>query len=726
MLSRPHAGAAVLAAALLLLGALPRALPVQAATFVVTTTQDAPHSLPLNGSCTSTLGGSLCTLRAAVQAANFLGGTQMINLQAPGTYALTVTGANEDAAATGDLDVNGVNLTIANTIGGAVIIDGNATDRVFDVGPVAAAQLTVSGLTIQHGNPSANGAPGAGSRVARNSALTLTSVTVSGNTTTSNASGGGIYNLGTATLNNVTLSGNTANGGLGGGLENEGTATLTNVTISGNSVPGGSGGGIANYIAGQLMLTNVTLTGNSTPNTGGGISNYGTATLTNVTISNNQASVGGGIANGYAGPAGTISLLNATVYGNLGTTPANLLNAAGTVQLKNTIVAAAAGNPTANCQGPITSQGYNVDSSNTCGLSTANGDQINTNPQLGPLGNNGGPTQTHALLSGSPAIDAVQSGCPPPSTDQRGVSRPQGARCDVGAYEAQPPCSPRPNVGVAVTPAGSGRLQATLTANTNISTPTNALQTIQLTSATGALVRDGNDNPIAVPTIINLPANTTAFGFYIRKAVANQAATVSLTVTDACGPWPTFVGGGLSAFPPEPPPAVPTPSSPALARLSAPALTALPAATGPGSGATAPGQGASAAPPPATATPTPTPLCAPRPAIQVGHGARRGGAAARDADGRSRRARVPSCAAPRRRHERARRRGRADGPQRQHDDPAAAGDASGAARHPAGDGRAGDDGGARGGGRLRRVADRARRRPQCLLTAACTRGIVCA
>src|SRR5438874_2727849 len=91
--------------------------PAQAATFIVTTFQDAPHTTPLDGNCTSTVPGGFCTLRAAVQAANFLGGTQTINLAIPGTYTLSVTGPNEDNAATGDLDVNGVNLTIANASG---------------------------------------------------------------------------------------------------------------------------------------------------------------------------------------------------------------------------------------------------------------------------------------------------------------------------------------------------------------------------------------------------------------------------------------------------------------------------------------------------------------------------------------------------------------------------------------------------------------------------------
>src|SRR5215475_13571899 len=130
--AHPGARAAGLSLVLAWLGlALLPTPQAYAATFAVTTTQDAAHTLPIDGTCTSTLPGNPCTLRAAVIAANFLGGgPHTINLTVAGTYLLTVTGANEDNAATGDLDVNNVTLSIANTSGGTVILDGNQTDRV--------------------------------------------------------------------------------------------------------------------------------------------------------------------------------------------------------------------------------------------------------------------------------------------------------------------------------------------------------------------------------------------------------------------------------------------------------------------------------------------------------------------------------------------------------------------------------------------------------------------
>jgi hypothetical protein len=130
--------------------------------------------------------------------------------------------------------------------------------------------------------------------------------------------------------------------------------------------------------------------------------NNGTVNASFATIAEHQASIaGGGIANG-----------------------------AGTFTIRGTILAA---NTADNCTGTATSAGNNLDSGTTCSLPA--GELSNSNPLLGPLAANGGPTATHALLPGSPAQDSGgTAGCPP--TDQRGTSRPQGSACDIGAYEA--------------------------------------------------------------------------------------------------------------------------------------------------------------------------------------------------------------------------------------------------------------------------------------------------
>jgi hypothetical protein len=111
------------------------------------------------------------------------------------------------------------------------------------------------------------------------------------------------------------------------------------------------------------------------------------------------------------------------------------------------------------------------------------------------------------------------------------------------------PCGvPRPPVSVAVVPSGAGRLLATITTSTNGSTLVNRLQSVQLTSATGALVQDLSGNTLSLPFSPSLPLGATSYSFYIRQASAGVTATVYVTVVDACGPWQTFVGGGAAAF----------------------------------------------------------------------------------------------------------------------------------------------------------------------------------
>jgi len=216
--------------------------------------------------------------------------------------------------------------------------------------------------------------------------------------------GGGLYNAGTVAVTDAAISSNTANDG-GGLFNDDGTAYLANVTLNGNSAD--YGGGIINYAG--LELTNATISGNSASSNGGGLDNSGATTFTNVTLSNNSAPSGGGI-----------------------------YNFAGTITLKNSIIA----NSTqgGNCDGgPLTndnSDKYSLSSDNTCALA-GTGSMNGVDPLLTDLGDYGGLTQVHMLQSGSPAIDGVQ-GSDAPSTDQRGVARPQGSGYDIGAVEVAP------------------------------------------------------------------------------------------------------------------------------------------------------------------------------------------------------------------------------------------------------------------------------------------------
>ncbi len=432
-----------------------------------------------------------CSLREAIVAANALAGADTITVPA-GTFTLTIAGAGEDAGATGDLDITG-DVTINGAGAATTIIDANALDRVFHV--IGSVTVSISGLTVRAG--SASGSLGGGIRNA--GALTLSNTTVSGNSATFgggiyqsggglilNSStvsgnsapleGGGINNdLGTVTLNSSTVSGNSGSpgGGVystgtlnligstvannssssnGGGLSSPGTMTLTSSVVSGNTalndgggiystgaatlnsstVSGNSadfGGGICNC-GGTLILTSSTVSGNSAATGyGGGIYNDGTLTLTSSTASGNSATYGGGIFNNTSG---TLDVNSSTVSGNSADFGGGGIYNSGTSKIKNTIVA---NSPSGGNCTTLPSNGYNLSSDGTCAF-TALGDRQNTNPLLGPLAFNGGPTPTHALLDGSPAADAGVIPCPPPATDQRGVGRPQGFRCDIGAYEA--------------------------------------------------------------------------------------------------------------------------------------------------------------------------------------------------------------------------------------------------------------------------------------------------
>jgi hypothetical protein len=236
--------------------------------------------------------------------------------------------------------------------------------------------------------------------------------------------GGGIYNYNTLTVTGSTFSNNMADGG--GGIYNIGTLNVKTSTFLNNwadSMFGGNGGGI--YNSGMLDISNSTFSGNSasggypsngTYSSGGGIYNYdggiykygGTVTVTNSTFSNNSASSGGGIKN--------------TVILNI----------------KNNIFA---NNSGGDCIGSAATALNNLikDTGNyACNIANGvNGNIIGADPKLSPLANNGGSTQTFALLVGSPAInkgnDAICTSVG--GKDQRGITRPQGAHCDIGSFE---------------------------------------------------------------------------------------------------------------------------------------------------------------------------------------------------------------------------------------------------------------------------------------------------
>jgi T5SS/PEP-CTERM-associated repeat protein/autotransporter-associated beta strand protein len=336
------------------------------------------------------------------------------NDDGPGSLRFVIAGACPDSIVTFAANVRGAitlssgellinkNLTINGPGANLLSVERGAAAGNFRIFAIASSSVTatITGLTIANGN-----VPG--------------------------SAGGGIYNFGTLTLGSVTLSGNKANlGGNGGGIFNNfGILTIIRSTLSGNSVSSnsgaGSGGGIFNH-GGTLTIASSTISGNTAigpggnSDSGGGIiTNVGSVTLTNSTISGNSGDLGGGIRN---------------------------ING-GIVRAKSTIIALnnSASGPDMN--GPLTSDGFNL-IGNAAGSTISpaqSSDRIGVTPlalNLGLLGDNGGPTQTHALGFGSVAID--QGNSDGTLADERGFKRRVdlpgsnpigGDGADIGAYE---------------------------------------------------------------------------------------------------------------------------------------------------------------------------------------------------------------------------------------------------------------------------------------------------
>jgi len=268
--------------------------------------------------------------------------------------------------------------------------------------------------------------------------------------------GGGLYNAGTLTVSSTTFTGNSATVasfyGLGGGIYNFGTLTVRNSILSGNAATN-HGGGI--YNAGTLTVSSSTLSGNRAHVGGGGILNFGALIVSNSTLSGNSAvgdtgSVGGGIYN--RSDTRPVTLINVTLTANrAGIRGGGLVVFTGAPVVHNTLIAGnlrgATGATHDDVFGALNAGGdYNLigDGTGMRGLSNGvNGNQVGSadnpiEPQLGPLDDNGGPTLTHALLSGSPAIDAGNNAYAT-DFDQRGPGFPRivNGIIDIGAFEFQ-------------------------------------------------------------------------------------------------------------------------------------------------------------------------------------------------------------------------------------------------------------------------------------------------
>ena len=306
---------------------------------------------------------------------------------APGTYTISITHGFPAFASTTAIN--------NSTSGVSLVIEGNGQTVDWNGETIPAS---VRPFLIEAG-----------------STVTINDFSITGGKVQGSEPGGGIRNRGNLTINRSTITGNSAEVNGGGIFNDPGAVMVINdSTISGNELQGGTapvaGGGIAN--GGNLTIRNSTVSGNTSSNDGGGIESYGSLNLDSVTVTNNTAS---GADNGAAG---------AGVF----------IGSFGTLTSRNSILAGNSGASDCTTFFPVTDAGHNlVQNPGNCGFTDGvNGNIVGQDPLLGALRNNGGPTRTHALLTGSPAIDAGDTDL---TTDQRGQSRPAGPADDIGAFE---------------------------------------------------------------------------------------------------------------------------------------------------------------------------------------------------------------------------------------------------------------------------------------------------
>jgi predicted outer membrane repeat protein len=479
-----------------------------ATTFTVTNTNDSGPG----------------SLRAAIEQANANAGADKI-VFADGVGTITLASMLPEITDTAGLVING---------GGDVTVSGNQVVGVFQVSGngFGEVKLALRNLTIADGAGAVN--PSFGFR-----------------------EGGAISSGGTLEVANVTFSGNSAR--FGGAIYTSGFAnmTVTNSTFSGNSADF-NGGAIDNSIFPDqtTTVTNSTFSNNSANFRGGGIANDGPLKVMNTTFSNNSSGLGAGIYNDavsfenipievtnstffgnsgvgiYNGSSSVITVTNSTFFGNSSGT---YQESTGTLTLSNTILANSLSGE--NCGGEfirVTDGGYNIDSGTTCGFTQGTGSLSNTDPLLDSAGlqDNGGRTQTIALQPDSPAVDLVgQGACPPPTTDQRGIERPQGTACDSGAFELAQDTTP-PRVISTVPKANADEVAPTANIRATFS------EEMQEASVKDAfkLFKKGSTNQIAAAVTYDAATDTATLNpnENLRRG-ATYKAVVSTVAKDVVG-----------------------------------------------------------------------------------------------------------------------------------------------------------------------------------------------
>jgi predicted outer membrane repeat protein len=384
--------------------------------FQVNTTTDSHDIVPGDGECKDATGN--CSLRAAVEESNALPGPNTIHLPA-GTYKIPY-----------QIIVITESLTIYGAGAASTILDAFPNSSFFYVqSPSPFPQvITIANFTIQNAAGGGgifnrnelilkncvfnnnSGTQGGGVQVHSKGLLYVDNCTFQHNIATGfSAKGGAIYSEGKITIINSTFQQNI---GLGGGINAVGQTTVINSVFYNNQ-----GGAI--YNTGALTVTNSTFSGNTTPVSGGGIYSVGISSQISFSTIVNNVSNDDGTGNDDGG----------------GIFSDGTLLIRGVILANNTDFWGEA----PDCGGALLSNGYNlIKDLSGCAITLLPSDLFGLDPLLGPLANNGGSTLTHALLPGSPAIDTGSCTDPagnPVLFDQRGMPRPQGATCDIGAFE---------------------------------------------------------------------------------------------------------------------------------------------------------------------------------------------------------------------------------------------------------------------------------------------------
>jgi predicted outer membrane repeat protein len=458
----------------------------------------------------------------------------------PGASLLTVSGGNA-------VQVMVVGAGAVASIDGLTISQGVArTTSTFQWWEDGTGILSGGALTLTNSTLSGNGT---GNAVLNSGSLTMSGDTVTGNT------GRGVFNAGTLALTGSTVSNNSA--ALGGGVFNSGTATVATSTISGNT----TGGGV--YNTGTLAVGSSTVSGNTSSRPGGGIANTGLLMLTLSTLGGNtSSSLGGGVEN-----FGTAVVTASTLSNNTGTRGSGIDNR-GTLTLDSALVAANVSSADIWGGAAVTS-GFNLIGNGSDLLNLTNGvnnNQVGTSgspidPLLGPLANNGGPTQTFALLTGSPALNTGNSNAKDPggnllTADQRGFTRPVG-QADIGAYEdasgegesggggMAPLWSDPDNTGVVTSSKSSSEPSAVFAPGNTRATPASE-ESVNLTGFLFVgpdLASAGGDGATPAPTVTNPSAD--AASVFPSSGLSDGAREADAAFTELV--WPIDEEDGSAA-----------------------------------------------------------------------------------------------------------------------------------------------------------------------------------